>query len=103
KEAESCPDEISSRRQIRTIERIAHFEPQRVARAQAARFDSKRFAFFERRTPKLYCIHRAKENFDAVFASVAGARDGNSRPIEWKIGNRISRWKIGINAKQSMK
>src|SRR5437870_13216527 len=41
-EAKSCLDRISFWRKIRTIERIAHLQTQRVARAESARFDSKR-------------------------------------------------------------
>src|SRR5262249_40308802 len=102
-EPEPCLDRISVRRQIGTVERVTHFQAQRVARAQTARLDSERLAFFEHGVPKLRCIPRAKENFDPVLTRVTSASDGNSRPIERKISNRISRWKIGIAAEDRAK
>src|SRR5439155_2921817 len=68
-----------------------------------AGLNSHRFAFFERGVPKLHRIRCEKENFNAVLTCVTSASDGDSRPLEWKIGNRISRWKIDIRAEQRVK
>src|SRR5437870_12542827 len=103
KESESGLDWISVRGQIRTIKRIAHFQAQRVARAESARFNSKRFALLERSVPKFHCVHCAKENFNAVLAGVTRARDGNLCFVEWKIDDRISQRELDIFAEQGVK
>src|SRR5262249_5833229 len=101
--SETCLDRISFWRQIRAVQRVAHFQAQRVAGAQTARLDRERLAFFEHGVPKLHRVCCAKENFNPVLAGVTGACDRNSRSIEWKIGNRIARWKIRIGTKESVK
>src|SRR5947207_1194950 len=99
KEPQSCFDRISFRRQIGTVERVTHFQAQCVARTETAGLNSEWLAFFERGVPKLDRIRCAKENFNAVLTRVTSPGDGDSRPFERKIGDRISRWKIGIRAK----
>src|SRR5437867_8093749 len=103
KDSEPSFDRIAFRRQIGAVEWIAHFQAQRVARAETARFNSESFAFFERGIPKLHRVARTKENFNAVLAGVTGSRDGNLCSIERTIDDRVSGRKIDIFAEQRMK
>src|SRR5476651_375628 len=60
------------------VEAHAGFEAQRVARAEAAGNDVGGFAGLEQRQPDFVRLRRRDEDFEAVFAGVAGARDGGA-------------------------
>ena len=59
---------------IVAVERQAGFQPQRVARAEAARFQAERLARFEQREEKVLRDLVGEENFQPVLAGVAGPR-----------------------------
>ena len=103
KKTETGFDWIPLRRQIGTVERITHFESQRIARAEPARLDAERSAFFKHGIPKLHRIARTKENFNAVLSGVTGPRHRNVCSVEREIDNVISRRQIDIIAEERMK
>ncbi len=57
------------------VKRIANFRAQRVACAEAARLDSKRFSDFENFIPCVLNRFVRAGDFKSVFARVAGARN----------------------------
>src|ERR1700694_6036496 len=85
---------MAFRRKIGAIERITHFQSQCVACAEPARLDSKFLSLLEDGVPKLHRVARAKENFYAVFAGVAGARHRYRHSLHLNIDNVVSRRKI---------
>src|SRR5881394_3476467 len=102
-ESESRLDRVALRREIRTIKRVAHVQPQRIARAQPTRLNSKRLALFKHSAPKLDRVVCRKENFDAILAGVSGAGDRNVRSLKGNINNVISRRKLDVFTEQRMK
>src|SRR5260221_14519904 len=62
---------------IVAVERQAGFEPERVARAEAAWFQAERFAGFEEGKEEVFGNFVREKDFDAVLARVAGASGEN--------------------------
>ena len=59
------------------------------------------FAFFENSFQNFAASVAAKENFNPVFARVAGPRDRDRRSIELEIGDPIARRQIDILAEKA--
>ena len=70
-------DRITFGGEIRTVERVTHFQSQSIARSQTARFCAKSGAAFQNKSPELRRVTRAKKNLHTIFAGVTGARDRN--------------------------
>src|SRR5207244_6630455 len=68
-------DRIAFGRKIRAVERITHFQAQRIARPQTAWFGAGFFSALQNEVPQLCCILRPKKNFHAVLAGITGPRD----------------------------
>ena len=76
--AEAGGDRVGLGGDVVAMERVTHFETQRVARAETARRD----AALEDRVPeRLGVVLRAAE-LDALLAGVAGARDHDLDPVD---------------------
>src|SRR5437588_915857 len=60
KEPESGFNRISLRRKIGAVERVTHFQSQRIARAESAWFEPELFSFLVDEIPKLHCVGRAE-------------------------------------------
>src|ERR1700730_3704540 len=102
KEPETSLDWIPFRRQIGAVERITHFQAQRVARAKSAWLDPELISFIENAVPKFRRVLCTKENFHAIFACITSPRDRNRHIVQLEIDNVISRWKIDIVAEQCL-
>src|SRR5438046_7199253 len=55
-EPQSRFDRVSFRREIGTVQRVTHLQPQRIARAQANRLNSKRLALSKYSAPKFHRV-----------------------------------------------
>src|ERR1044072_5821106 len=87
KETESGLDWVPLRREIGAVEWVTHLQAQRVARAESAWLR----AFFYNQLPKFRPVLISKENFDAVFAGITGARYRDRPAVRLYIDNVIVR------------
>src|SRR5436190_3226683 len=103
KESQAGLDWVVLRRKIGAIERIAHLQPKRVARAQAAGPDAKLFARLQHRVPDLRRIFRGKKHLDSVFAGVAGPGNREVHSVQLELYNVVARRELDLAAEQRVK
>ena len=74
--AEPGLDRITFGGEIRTVERVTHFQSQSIARSQTARFCAEFGAAFQNKVQN-FAASLARKNLHAIFTGVTGARDRN--------------------------
>ena len=71
------------------VKRIANLGAQRVARAEAARLDAERLSGGEQSVPNVPDGFVRTDDFESVFAGVAGARDEHAAMFKVKTGDLV--------------
>ena len=77
--------------EVRAVQRVAHFQAERVARAEAAGLDGKRRALAEDVVPRFHRAPGRAEDLEAILAGVAGAGDVVVLPVDLDREDSIAR------------
>ena len=75
--------------QLMTVKRVANLCAQRVARAETARLDAERVPGSEQSVPNVLDGFVRTDDFESVFAGVAGALDEHTALFKVKAGDLV--------------
>src|SRR5690349_17950689 len=82
KNRKSCLERCLRRREIGTVERVAHLETQRVARTETAGLDAVVLTALEDIVPRSYRAFCGAKDLESVFPGIASTADMIRHPVE---------------------
>src|SRR3954447_10967587 len=89
-------DRIVFGRKIGPVERIAHFESKRVARAETARPDSEVLSRVQKVVPGFRRVFGGTKYFDSILAGITGAGYGDLRSITVEFPDLVARRQLRV-------